>query len=230
MTPYLPWWLAALALAVVTVGCCVVARRPLGISGILGRFVNFREERAAEVEREQLARADDAALEAAFLAATADAFGPALASAGGAPELAPSPALATAALAPAAAEVPERAHACGRGGCAAAAARPTLGAHATFLVAIVAGGFVAQRLRGGAPLSLDLGPTFAAVIGTGWRGLLALALGGVLVGVGTTLSGGCSTGHGLSGLSRLQPAGIAATASFLASAVLVSLALAGSVP
>jgi uncharacterized membrane protein YedE/YeeE len=62
------------------------------------------------------------------------------------------------------------------------------------------------------------------VAGGGW-GYLGLAVGGLLVGVGTTVSGGCSTGHGLTGCARLQPAGVAASATYVGVAVLVSLLL-----
>ncbi len=85
-------------------------------------------------------------------------------------------------------------------------------------------------LRGGFRVQLDLGPEFARLVGTGGRGLAALAVGGLLVGIGTTVSGGCSTGHGLSGCSRLQPAGVAATATFFATAVACSFLLDGVRP
>jgi uncharacterized membrane protein YedE/YeeE len=45
---------------------------------------------------------------------------------------------------------------------------------------------------------------------------------GVLVGFGTRLAGGCSTGHGLNGCGRLYPDSILATAVFFGAAVLVS--------
>jgi uncharacterized membrane protein YedE/YeeE len=38
---------------------------------------------------------------------------------------------------------------------------------------------------------------------------------GVLVGFGTRLGGGCTSGHGLCGLSRLSPRSLAATALFM---------------
>ena len=49
-----------------------------------------------------------------------------------------------------------------------------------------------------------------------------LFVGGWLVGFGTRLAGGCSSGHGLSGCSRFQPASIVATATFFGTAVVVS--------
>jgi hypothetical protein len=54
-----------------------------------------------------------------------------------------------------------------------------------------------------------------------------LVLGGALVGFGTTLAGGCSSGHGLFGCARLQPGSLLATASFFGAAVGVSLVLKG---
>lgn len=45
-------------------------------------------------------------------------------------------------------------------------------------------------------------------------GLIAVA--GVLVGVGTRLGSGCTSGHGVCGLSRLSPRSMVATACFMA--------------
>ena len=218
MPVYLPWWVGGAVLAVVTVGCCVVARRPLGVSGIVGRMVNLRGELAAERAR-ALAAANEAAMDAALLAATAEAFGPA-------PAVSASDAGPVATGGGALAIVETGRESCG-GECASPASRPTVGAHAAFLGAIVVGGLAARLARGGWALELDLGPTFERVVGAGVRGAVALAIGGLLVGVGTTVGGGCSTGHGLSGCSRLQPAGVVATASFVLSAVAVSFLLAG---
>jgi uncharacterized membrane protein YedE/YeeE len=97
-----------------------------------------------------------------------------------------------------------------------------------FLVAIVLGGLVAQLVRGGWRPTLDMGPVFTSLFGGGPSASAALAVGGLLVGIGTSVSGGCSTGHGLSGSSRLQPASIAATLSFVGAAVVVSFLLEGA--
>jgi uncharacterized membrane protein YedE/YeeE len=43
-----------------------------------------------------------------------------------------------------------------------------------------------------------------------------LALGGVIVGVGVTYASGCTSGHGVCGISRLSPRSIVATATFMA--------------
>ena len=46
-------------------------------------------------------------------------------------------------------------------------------------------------------------------------GYAALIGAGLLVGVGTRYGSGCTSGHGVSGLSRLSPRSLAATASFM---------------
>ncbi len=44
----------------------------------------------------------------------------------------------------------------------------------------------------------------------------ALALGGVIVGVGVSYGSGCTSGHGVCGLARLSPRSAVATATFMA--------------
>lgn len=51
-------------------------------------------------------------------------------------------------------------------------------------------------------------------------GLYALAIAGLLVGVGTRLSGGCTSGHGVCGLSNLSLRSLIATATFMIVAAL----------
>ncbi|MDK6079588.1 YeeE/YedE family protein [Massilia varians] len=46
-------------------------------------------------------------------------------------------------------------------------------------------------------------------------GVPALLLAGLLVGVGTRYGSGCTSGHGICGLSRRSPRSIAATAAFM---------------
>ncbi len=77
------------------------------------------------------------------------------------------------------------------------------GWRACFVAGLVAGGVVAQTL---APRSL--GPVVASVP--------VLALAGLLVGFGTRLAGGCTSGHGVCGVARLSRRSIAATLTFMA--------------
>ncbi len=48
----------------------------------------------------------------------------------------------------------------------------------------------------------------------------ALAVAGLLVGVGTRYGAGCTSGHGVCGLSRLSPRSLVATATFMATGFL----------
>jgi uncharacterized membrane protein YedE/YeeE len=47
-------------------------------------------------------------------------------------------------------------------------------------------------------------------------GYAELVVAGLLVGIGTRYAGGCTSGHGVCGLSRLSPRSLAATAVFMA--------------
>jgi uncharacterized membrane protein YedE/YeeE len=49
--------------------------------------------------------------------------------------------------------------------------------------------------------------------------------GGLLVGIGTRLGGGCASGHGVCGLARLSPRSFVATALFMTTAVATSFLL-----
>jgi uncharacterized protein len=71
------------------------------------------------------------------------------------------------------------------------------------------------------------------LIGAAWSGLFffdassvsfngssaTIVAGGVIVGVGTTLGGGCTSGHGICGISRLSPRSLTATIIFMAVAL-----------
>lgn len=46
-----------------------------------------------------------------------------------------------------------------------------------------------------------------------------LIIGGLLVGFGTAMGNGCTSGHGICGISRFSPRSIAATLTFMASAI-----------
>jgi uncharacterized protein len=44
---------------------------------------------------------------------------------------------------------------------------------------------------------------------------ITLVIGGVIVGIGVTCGGGCTSGHGVCGIARLSPRSIVATAVFM---------------
>jgi uncharacterized protein len=49
-----------------------------------------------------------------------------------------------------------------------------------------------------------------------------LFVAGILIGFGAKLAGGCTSGNGLSGTASLSPASLAATATFFATAIVVT--------
>jgi uncharacterized membrane protein YedE/YeeE len=78
---------------------------------------------------------------------------------------------------------------------------------AAFLLGLVLAGFIGSRV---APGALAHSP----------RSLGAVAIAGLLVGVGTRLGSGCTSGHGVCGLSRMSPRSLVATLTFILSGVL----------
>lgn len=74
------------------------------------------------------------------------------------------------------------------------------------------GAFVAGLII--APLAYQLVTTTPKVIiNTPWPGLI---VAGLLVGFGARLGSGCTSGHGVCGISRLSPRSIVATLTFMA--------------
>ncbi|WP_435389007.1 YeeE/YedE family protein [Halomonas maura] len=62
-----------------------------------------------------------------------------------------------------------------------------------------------------------------AVIGEPAGGVALMLVAGLLVGLGTGIGSGCTSGHGVCGLARLSPRSLAATLTFLATAILTVL-------
>ena len=70
-----------------------------------------------------------------------------------------------------------------------------------------------------APLLLALGGR--ALVDPAMPRSVIIAIAGLLVGIGTRLGSGCTSGHGICGISRLSPRSIAATVTFMVVAMLV---------
>ena len=64
---------------------------------------------------------------------------------------------------------------------------------------------------------LVYGQLFLVEIGAGWPTLIAA---GVLVGFGTRLGGGCTSGHGVCGVARSSKRSIVATLTFMLTAII----------
>lgn len=79
------------------------------------------------------------------------------------------------------------------------------------------GAFLAGLISGGGIL-FAVNPDF--FLNAAPRPLPVVLFAGFLVGFGTTMGGGCTSGHGVCGVSRLSPRSIVATAVFILSGML----------
>ena len=59
------------------------------------------------------------------------------------------------------------------------------------------------------------------------RPLWMMGLAGLLVGFGTQMGSGCTSGHGVSGITRLSPRSLVATVVFMIAGMLIATLLAG---
>jgi uncharacterized membrane protein YedE/YeeE len=99
--------------------------------------------------------------------------------------------------------------------------------HLLFLLGVTLGGTVSVWLAtGSAPRPhLPAGELLRLFGDNPFIDFAVLGFGGMLVGFGTRMAGGCTSGHGLCGVSRLQPGSLVATACFFGFAIAVSFAL-----
>lgn len=80
-------------------------------------------------------------------------------------------------------------------------------------------------------LGLVLGPPLFALLAGHWpvmrieAGLPLLAVAGLLVGFGTRLGSGCTSGHGVCGLARLSPRSLVAVLVFVGTGMLTVAAM-----
>jgi uncharacterized membrane protein YedE/YeeE len=202
LVDYWPWWVGAPAFALLIVGMWQIERRLLGVSGTYTAALTpeLTEDRALK----KLADEDPAKLDDALREATVAEFGEE------------------------AVREMEAAMASGK------QSEPDVllpraplprSAHLGFLAFVAVGGLLGSIVAGRWAPQASLGTAHDAFFGGGAAGLAVLLLGGFFVGFGTRMAGGCTTGHGFSGCSRLQIGSLVATASFFGTAVGVSFLL-----
>lgn len=205
MTTTMPWWIGSIGLAIVTVGFWRAFNRPLGVSGSWARVVTWRDDKAMG-DAEAPFRNNPELLKDALMEATIAHFGEQVVqdamSARRASAEPHTPVLAQLANMP---------------------VRIPWTAHFTLLIMIGVGGLLTAMATGGLHMHLTLGALHNQLFGKGMSNLFALFAGGGLVGFGTQMSGGCTSGHGLSGCSRLVPASLVAMGLAFGTAVVVSL-------
>lgn len=84
---------------------------------------------------------------------------------------------------------------------------------ALFVAGLLVGGLVALFAMP-STMTLDGGP-----------GITVAVIAGLLVGVGTRLGSGCTSGHGVCGISRLSPRSIVATMTFMGAGAAMAFAV-----
>jgi uncharacterized membrane protein YedE/YeeE len=90
------------------------------------------------------------------------------------------------------------------------------------LAGLVIGGFLSAALGGGWEPTWALGVLDRA-IGLGPAGKLAwMFAGGLFIGFGTRLAGGCTSGHGIFGLANLELPSLLSTVSFMAAGIVTT--------
>lgn len=90
------------------------------------------------------------------------------------------------------------------------------------LFGLVGGGALSAQLGGGWTTTWDLG-VFDAAIGWGEGGKVAwMFVGGLFIGMGTRMAGGCTSGHGIFGISNFEKSGIVTTICFMAAGVVTT--------
>lgn len=199
---YWPWWIGALALGGVSLGYLLLLGKMLGVSGSWAKVVGWKEDRELARSARELEQADEGEIEDALLAATLAEFG------AGAmqpqDETPPGDGATRHASAPAVSHTPWT-------------------AHLVFLLMMFVGGLVAALTSGQFELEFQLSDTHSRIFHGPMEIWLALLFGGMMVGFGAQMAGGCTSGHGLSGCARLIPASLIATVVFMLSAIGLSL-------
>ena len=83
----------------------------------------------------------------------------------------------------------------------------------------------AAALAAGLTLGLALSAVATLVTHPGTFGTLLLPVAGFIVGLGTAIGSGCTSGHGICGTAQRSPASWATTATFVGTAIVVTFIL-----
>lgn len=93
----------------------------------------------------------------------------------------------------------------------------------------IVGGIVERRGDAGWRIAFVAGLALAGIgamifapsaVGASPRTLPVVAIAGFLVGIGTRMGGGCTSGHGVCGLGRLSPRSLVAVITFVATGMI----------
>ena len=198
---YWPWWTGALALGAVGLLYFLLLGRLLGVSGSWAKVVFWREQQKLARQNKSLREANPQQVNQALLAETLAEFGEAALTSVQEQNFAP--------------------HQCAHDTPDIKETSPV--SHLVFLVSLFIGALLYSVATGHFQFRYDLSAIHTQIFGSTSGVWLALFLGGAMVGFGTQMAGGCTSGHGLSGCARLMPASLLSTSIFIASAVTLAL-------
>jgi uncharacterized membrane protein YedE/YeeE len=109
---------------------------------------------------------------------------------------------------------------------AESARRPgQFGIRGFLLLGLVMGGALYAAVAGSPPAALVYESRASVLSGAPFAQLASLCAAGVVMGFGARTAGGCTSGHGLSGMSLGSPASIVSSMIFFATAVALAHAL-----
>jgi uncharacterized membrane protein YedE/YeeE len=202
MHEYVNWWLGGILLGGLTVLFRFLTGRTLGVSGSWKKVAFWKQESASEKAAQAITQ-DQAGAANALLAATLAEFGDS-----------------------AIGDLPAADSATNSQNKRTQVVQQTpWTAHLTFLLCMLLGGLVWALYTGNLHFQFYLSAIHNRISGGGWNMVFVLLVGGFLVGMGTQMAGGCSSGHGLSGCSNFSWASLVATAIFFSTAVVVAIAI-----
>ncbi len=203
MNTYLPWWITGISLGAITLSFYLVLHRTLGVSGSWARVV-MGNKSDAENEADDLFRNNPKMFNDALMTATIEEFGK---------EEVVKYINSRHSSTTAQKQAVQKKY----------LSRSPRSAHIVFLLMLIVGGLIGSIIKNDWSIQFTLGELHTSLFGTGIASPMMLFFGGVMVGFGTQMAGGCTSGHGLSGVSRFVPSSMAATAVFFASAIIFSM-------
>jgi len=190
-----PWWLGGLAIATSSLTYPLLTARTLGVSSLFQKLV---EQRRAKPEQTTVTSLDE--LERALLAATEEEFGAVEDEA----QEAPSPSSEVQD------EVQDELQDELRD-----AMTDDSGARIWFLAGLILAPFLIQLARGHLADPSSLGHRFdERFVGLGGWVVVLLFACGILIGFGTRMAGGCTSGHGITGVASGERGALVSTVTF----------------
>lgn len=102
--------------------------------------------------------------------------------------------------------------------------RPELRSHwrLVLFAGLICGGILSSVTSGKWEWSWDAGMLDTRLHLSNGAKVAWFFVGGLLTGLGTRIAGGCTSGHGIYGMARLQPGSLASVLAFMASGILTA--------